>query len=92
MRLPSLTKRQTEIEDARQIHEAMWARYQLRATHPETPDASIHVLIPYEDGIDPSVQQIRLSSNMRGFWNDRGYRFRTKKTEHGIAIWVEATP
>jgi len=77
MRLPALTVGQRQTEDARALHEAVWAASQAAQRH--------LVPCPLAEVVDA---QQRLSGLYKGFWGRRGYKFHTRQTRHGVEVWV----
>jgi len=84
MRLPAFTRRHQQQEDARLIHERLWEQHleQRRVFIPAPPECTAHRL------------QARYSGNLRKFWNERGYLFRTEtdKQFNGLWVWLEPMP
>lgn len=78
-RLPTVNIRQQQMEDARDLHEQLWANWCLGRTE--------RIVIPY-NGDDPEKRQRELSGNLKRFWTARGFRFHTKQTATGIALWL----
>ena len=79
MRLPALTKRTIEIEDARVYHEQLYSYY--------LAGQQQRLLIPSDD---PWRTQLKLSGNLKTFWKERGFRLRTHQTPQGVELWIES--
>ena len=82
MRLPARTKQQLRQEDARMFHERLWDSHleQKRVFLAAIPDET------------PKQQQARLSGNLRRFWNERGYLFKTATDRQFNGLWVWIAP
>jgi hypothetical protein len=83
MRLPTVTVKQGCIEDARELHEAIWAAHLKREAH---------VL----DGLaEPkySSRAAALQGNLHSFWIARGFKLSVKlNSERRVAITLSAAP
>lgn len=81
MRLPTLSRRQQQQEDARVFHESLWCAY--------LEQQKIRV-VPGPEGV--KVTQARVSGNLRRFWNERGYLLKTKRVGGALAVWIAPMP
>lgn len=81
MRLPAITARQQQQEDARVFHESLWCAF--------LEQQKIRVL-PGPEGV--KVKQARVSGNLRRFWNERGYLLKTKRAAQSLEVWIEPMP
>ena len=64
MRLPAVTQKQWYMEDARELHETIWAAYQAGQPH----------LVPGEPEPFKSRKAASLQGNLHGFWRARGFK------------------
>ena len=82
MRLPSLTRRQTAQEGARELHEELWQAF--RAEGPSLTMTSTPETVE-ED-------RKRVVGNLHKFWDARGYTLcsSTRGDKSGYRIWLEA--
>lgn len=89
MKLPALTTRQQQQEDARLIHEQLYTEL-LREQQNPLAEVTNRLLIDCPDG--PELAQKRMSGNLRRFWHERGYSVRTKTVGEQLQVWIEPMP
>ena len=83
MRLPARSRRQTDTENLRQIHEELYAAFL---------DGDIcPVFITVKPDEDLEEKQQRISGNMKRFWQSRGFKLITRQSREprGVSVWIE---
>jgi len=81
MRLPTMTKRQAQEEDARILHEQLWDR----VLDPTLPRLTYN-------SADPRTERLKVVGNIRRFWAARGYVLCSTANDAGYALWLEPKP
>jgi hypothetical protein len=82
MRLPAITVRQAQQEDARQLHDDLYRAYQ----QPAAGRVFIEVPQTYAAAYAKNLQDA-----LHRFWVKRGYRLRCKRdvARGGFYLWLE---
>lgn len=82
MRLPTVTVKQHDNEDARELHEAIWFAHLAGKAY----------LLPGAPEPFKSDRAARVAGNLNSFWLGRGYRLSVTLTEsRRIAVRLTAT-
>lgn len=83
MRLPARTVKHQQSEDARLFHERLYEHYLIQKR--------VVIGVVGDDGV--KKLQMKLSGNLKRFWNDRGFLFRTRKSSpQALEVWIEPMP
>lgn len=80
MRLPVVTPGQKRVEEARQFSERLYQAFK--------DGKRLQVRVDADDYVR---QRLALSSNVRNFWNQRGFRLRTSVHQDRslVTVWLE---
>ena len=80
MRLPTNSPRHQVLEDARQVHEALYAAYL------DASDGLVFIAAAVEESAQGL--QLRICGNLHRFWLDRGYTLMSRQSKAPAGIWL----
>lgn len=85
MRLPATTPQQQRTEEARVLHEELYAAWRSPDPHPR-----LLIVSPDRDA-SLQVTQNRIESNLHRFWGTRGFILRSRQVpeRRAVEFWIE---
>jgi len=88
VRLPTLTIRHEQTEDARELHEKLYGAY---LAHEDDPRKDFGVFFPVAQPEEQLRAMYRAESNLHQFWSRRGWSLRCSffGRKDGFWLWVE---